>query len=193
MREAALWNGRYASDGPHWQKSLPRQLLQKYLEHLPATGLALDAASGVGVNGLLLARRGWRVLALDISEVGLRLGREQALKEGLGERWTTAVYDLSRPHFPPDCFDAILNLRFLERATFPAYRQALKPGGWLIFETFIRTNEETQDADYYLLPGELPAAFADFMVVESGEITAVGGRSGQEKRVARLVARKPDC
>jgi tellurite methyltransferase len=187
------WNGRYATEGAKWQASRPRDLLLTYLDRLPETGLALDAASGVGVNGRLLARRGWRVLALDISEVGLRLGRAQALKEGLGERWLTAVYDLSRPHFPPNCFDAILNFRFLERATFPAYRQALKPGGWLIFETFIRDDEAAPDAEYYLRPGELPAAFADFVVVESGEITAVGGRSGQEKRVARLVARKPDC
>lgn len=187
------WNGRYATEGAKWQTSRPRDLLLNYLDRLPETGLALDAASGVGLNGLLLARRGWRVLALDISEVGLRLGQAQALKEGLAERWTTAVYDLSHPHFPPNTFDAILNFRFLERATFPAYRQALKPGGWLIFETFIRADETTPDADYYLLPGELQAAFADFVVVESGEITAVGGRSGQEKRVARLVARKPDC
>lgn len=187
------WNGRYTAEGAKWQTSQPRDLLLNYLDRLPETGLALDAASGVGVNGLLLARRGWRVLALDISEVGLRLGRAQAMKEGLAERWATAVYDLSRPHFPPNCFDAILNFRFLERATFPAYRQALKPGGWLIFETFIRADETTPDAEYYLQPGELQAAFADFVVVESGEITAVGGRSGQEKRVARLVARKPDC
>lgn len=187
------WDGRYAAEGTRWQTSRPRNLLLTYLDQLPQTGLALDAASGVGLNGLVLARRGWRVLALDISEVGLRLGLEQAKAEGVAERWTTAVYDLSHPHFPPNCFDAILNFRFLERATFPAYRQALKPGGWLFFETFIRANETTPDAEYYLLPGELATAFADFAVVESGEITAVGDRSGQEKRVARLVARKPDC
>jgi tellurite methyltransferase len=187
------WDDRYATEGEKWLASRPRRLLLDYLYRLPMSGLALDAASGVGLNGLVLARRGWRVLALDISEVGLRLGREQALKEGLGERWTTAVYDLSRPHFPPNSFDAILNFRFLERATFPIYRQALKPGGWLIFETFIRADEGAPDADYYLLPSELQAAFADFVVVESGEITAVGGRSGQLKRIAQLVARKPDC
>lgn len=72
----------------------------------------------------------WRgagcMVCLDVSEVGLRLAREQARRENL---WLeTAVYDLSHPWFPPACFDVILNFRFLERATFPMYRRALKPG-----------------------------------------------------------------
>lgn len=183
------WNGRYATDGPHWQKSQPRKLLQTYLEQLPVCGLALDAAAGVGVHGLVLARRGLRVVALDISEVGLRLAQERAAAEGLP--LTTAVYDLACPWFPPNCFDVILNFRFLERATFAAYRRALKSGGWLIFETFIRTPETATDVDFYLQPGELRAAFADFDVVHDAEVTAVGGRTGQLKPVAQLVARKP--
>ena len=183
------WDGRYAVDGQHWQRSAPRKLLLNYLNDLPTAGLALDAAAGVGVHGLVLAQRGLHVVALDISEVGLRLARERALAEGVVLE--TAVYDLSHPWFPPECFDVILNFRFLERATFPMYRRALKPGGWLIFETFLRTSATDKDADFYLLPGELHAAFADFDVVESAEVTAVGGRSGQLKPVARLVARKP--
>jgi tellurite methyltransferase len=186
------WNGRYAAEGEQWQNGRPRQLLLDYLAQLPVEGLALDAAAGVGVHGLALARRGLRVVALDISHVGLALGRAQARAEGLGERWATAVYDLSCPWFPSHCFDVIVNFRFLERATFAAYRRALKPGGWLIFETFIRTPETTTDVDFYLLPGELHAAFADFDLLHSAEVTAVGGRSGQFKPVAQLVARKKE-
>ncbi|MBK8987739.1 MAG: class I SAM-dependent methyltransferase [Chloroflexi bacterium] len=183
------WNGRYAAEGDHWQSSPPRKLLQTYLAQLPHSGLALDAAAGVGVHGLVLARRGLHVLALDISEVGLRLARTQALVEGV---WLeTAVYDLSRPWFPPHSFDVIVNFRFLQRATFAAYRHALKPGGWLIFETFIRAPETTTDVDFYLQPGELHAAFADFALLHSEEV-AINGRSGQSKQVAQLVARKPD-
>jgi hypothetical protein len=42
----------------------------------------------------------------------------------------------------------------LERATFAAYRRALKPGGWLLFETFIRTGETDSDADFELVYSE---------------------------------------
>ncbi len=186
------WDGRYAAEGIHWLNSRPRKLLLDYLGQLPGRGVALDAAAGVGVNGLALARRGMHVVALDISQVGLALGRERALAEGLADRWTTAVYDLSCPWFPPHCFDVILNFRFLERATFAAYRRALKPGGWLIFETFIRTQATTTDVDFYLLPGELRTAFADFVIIHEAEVTAVGGRTHQLKPVAQLVARKKE-
>lgn len=182
------WNKRYTTDKTQWLNSPPRKLLLDYLARLPRRGLVLDAAAGVGMNGLVLARRGLHVLALDLSEVGLRLAQQQALAEGVGLE--TAVYDLSRPWFPPHSFDIILNFRFLERATFPIYRQALKPGGWLIFETFIRTPDTESDADFYLLPGELHAAFADFEIIYSQETTAVGGRSRQHKPVAQLVARR---
>ncbi|MCA9874092.1 MAG: class I SAM-dependent methyltransferase [Anaerolineales bacterium] len=188
-RDRLKWDGRYAAEGQHWQKSPPRKLLLAYLDQLPITGLALDAAAGVGVNGLVLARRGLHVVALDISEVGLRLAQQRALAEDL--TLETAVYDLAHPWFPPHCFDVVLNFRFLERSTFPMYRRALKPGGWLIFETFIRAPETAADVDFYLLPGELHAAFADWDVVYSEENTTVGGRSRQLKPVAGLVARKP--
>lgn len=186
---ATKWNGRYSAEGVQWQASPPRDLLLSFVDRLPASGLALDAAAGVGVNGLVLARRGLHVVCLDVSEVGLRLAREQARRENL---WLeTAVYDLSHPWFPPACFDVILNFRFLERATFPMYRRALKPGGWLLFETFVRTPETYTAVDFYLLPGELSAAFADFDVLHDEELTRVNGRSGQPKSTAQLVARKP--
>jgi SAM-dependent methyltransferase len=189
--DAAKWNGRYQTEGDKWQKSRPRQLLLDYADKLPATGLALDAAAGVGVHGLFLAEWGWHVVALDISEVGLRLARELAVARGL--RLETAVFDLTNPWLPANTFDAILNFRFLERGTFPVYRQALKPGGWLLFETFIRPNRNVADPDYFLEPGELRAAFSDFEILHSAQAEIEGQQSGKRKRVEQLVAcKKPD-
>ena len=183
------WNKRYSEQGQQWLDNSPHQLLLDFLPQLPTAGLVLDAAAGVGMNGLVLAQRGLHVVALDISEVGLRLAQQQALARGV--QLEAAIYDLAQPHFPANSFDVILNFRFLERATFAAYRQAIKPGGWLLFETFIRTSTIDSDADYYLLPGELAAAFADFEIIYSVEETAVSGYSERTKPVARLVVRKP--
>lgn len=189
VTDAVKWNGRYQAEGDKWQKSRPRQLLLDYADKLPATGLALDAAAGVGVHGLFLAERGWHVVALDISEVGLRLAREMAVERGL--RLETAVFDLSaNPWLPANTFDAILNFRFLERGTFPVYRHALKPGGWLLFETFIRPNLDVAEPDYFLEPGELLSAFSDFEIIHAVQVEIVGQRSGKRKWVEQLVARK---
>lgn len=185
--DAEKWNARYAADGAHWQNGRPRQLLRDFAHLLPESGLALDAAAGVGLHALFLAQRGLHVIALDISEVGLRLARQQARAQGL--RVETAVVDLARPWFPPNCFDVIVNFRFLERAAFAVYRRALRPGGLLIFETFVRTPQVQQDRDYYLQPGELRAAFAGWQIVHAVEKDE-NGRS-RPKRVAQLVARRP--
>ncbi|MBE2221233.1 MAG: class I SAM-dependent methyltransferase [Anaerolineae bacterium] len=187
--DAVKWNGRYQTEGKKWQNGRPRQLLLDFAEKLPSPGLALDAAAGVGVHGLFLAERGWHVVALDISEVGLRLARERAVAKDL---WLeTAVLDLSHPWLPADTFDVILNFRFLERGTFPVYRQALKSGGWLLFETFVRPSRTVKDPDYFLEPGELLAAFSDFEVIHTAQQDSAGQFSGKMKRVEQLVARKP--
>lgn len=186
--DATRWNGRYATEGARWLQNQPRSLLQTWLPHLPHHGLALDAASGVGVNGLALARRGLRVIALDVSLVGLRLARQLFAEKGLPLE--TAVYDLSQPWFPPHVFDVILNFRFLERATFSMYRRALKPGGWLLFEAFVKTDRAHTYPSHYLEPGELLAAFSDFDIHESRQET-IWRKGAVYKTCDFLVAQKP--
>ncbi|MBK8901131.1 MAG: class I SAM-dependent methyltransferase [Anaerolineaceae bacterium] len=185
--DAERWNGRYQSDGKYQQQGHPSQLLQDFAYLLPPGGVVLDAAAGVGLNALFAAQQGMKVVALDISEVGLRLLRQKAAE--LGVVVDTAVFDLITPYFPPNCVDVLLNFRFLERAAFPAYRQALRPGGLLFFETFVHT--EAGDTPTYLLePGELPQAFADFEIVHSVETAVRGPRSGKWRDIAQLIARK---
>ncbi len=188
MNDAQRWNKRYTEDGRNWLDNTPRQLLLDYLPHLPTAGLALDAAAGVGIHGLCLAEHGLQVIALDISEVGLRLAKLQAEEAAL--QMETAVYDLSHPYFPPHSFDVIVNFRFLERATFPMYRRALKPGGWLIFETFVQTDTAVSYPDHFLKPNELRDAFANFEIIHATETAVQGHHSCKMKTVEQLVARK---
>ncbi len=187
--DALKWNGRYQSDGDQWQQSKPRQLLQEYAHLLPKSGLALDAAAGVGLHGLFLAARGLHVIALDISEVGLRLAKRQA--ERVGVWLETAVIDLAQPWLPANSFDVILNFRFLERSTFPVYHRALRPGGLLYFETFVETEAAQAHPHFFLKPGELKAAFADFEHIHYALTEVKGNRSGRMKAAEQLIARKP--
>ncbi|GJM39962.1 MAG: hypothetical protein DHS20C20_02440 [Ardenticatenaceae bacterium] len=186
--DAKKWNGRYQTDGHYRQQGKASQLLQEYAHLLPKNGAVLDAAAGVGVNTLFLAQLGISMIALDISEVGLRLLRKKA--KGLGVVVETAVFDLTTPHFPKNCVDAVINFRFLERATFPAYKKAVRPGGLIFFETFIHTGAG-ETPSYFLEPGELHRAFADFEIVHSVETAVRGHRSGNMRPVAQLIAQKP--
>ncbi|VAW30235.1 hypothetical protein MNBD_CHLOROFLEXI01-1704 [hydrothermal vent metagenome] len=186
--DAVKWNGRYQTNGPQRQQANPSQLLQNFAHLLPKTGVVLDAAAGVGINTLFVAGRGVPVLALDISEVGLRLLRQRAAELKVGVE--TAVFDLTHPYFPANCVNAILNFRFLERASFAAYQQALRPGGLLVFETFVHKGGEERP-NHFLQPGELRRAFTHFDVIFYAETAVLGYRSGQIRQVAQLVACKP--
>jgi tellurite methyltransferase len=187
--DAERWNSRYAEEGEEWLERGPRQLLQEHADLLPGQGLALDAAGGVANNGFFLAKRGLRVIALDISETALRLAVQRARAHALP--LYAAVYDLASPWLPPNHFDVIVNFRFLERATFAIYRNALKPDGLLFFETFVKATVGTFQPDYYLNPGELLAAFQDFEILHWEEEEASQSQAHPARGVARLIARRP--
>lgn len=184
--DAQRWNARYRSQaiGP---AEPPRQLLRDVAQRLPAAGLALDVAMGRGSNAALLLERGLRVIGFDVSWVAVRYAKA---------RWpalNAAVLDLTQAVLPPDTFDVILNFYYLDRALWPQYRRALKPGGWLVFETMTRDMLRLKpdlNPSHLLEPGELRAAFEDWDVILEYE----GWRTGQDghrKAVAQLAARRP--
>lgn len=188
-RDARRWDERYDAEREAWLERQPRQLLLDFAYLLPGEGLALDAASGVSANGLFLARRGLKVIALDISKIALRMAVARAREEQLPLE--AAVMDLSNPWLPPSFFDVIVNFRFLERATFPVYRQALKPGGLIFFETFMKLDPALPNPEYYLDPGELLSVFQDYEILHWEEIKVPAGEHHPPRGTARLVARKP--
>ena len=187
--DALRWNDRYTEEGEEWLNHSPKQLLLDFFELLPTNGIALDAAGGVVTNGLELARKGLHVVALDISWVALRLAKQRFEAQGLS--LDAAVYDLAHPWLPPETFDIILNFNFLQRATFPVFRSALKPGGLIFFQTFVKHPENLENPDFYLEPGELQSAFRgfEFLYVGQNRIEKDGGLS--RKMTEQIVARKP--
>jgi len=186
--DAARWDGRYLDSSRPWLPREPRQLLVDYAHLLPESGLALDAACGVGANGHFLSQRGLRVIALDISQVALRMavqwGREHACP------LDAAVYDLSAPWLPTDRFDVILNFHFLERECIPVFRKALKPGGLIYFETFLSPESDPESHIRYLEPGELRLIFQDYEIIHYAENLLADKQNCREVGMAQLVAHK---
>lgn len=112
----------------------PEPSVVEMLDLLPR-GFALDVAAGTGRHSLMLARAGFNVVSIDYAEPALRTLQSIARAERLPV-WPFAA-DLSAFPLPRARFDAILNLNFLDRALVPRLIDALRPGGALLFDTFL--------------------------------------------------------
>ena len=187
--EVDRWNEKYERESELWLGMEPRRLLVSFIGQIPKKGLALDAACGVGINAVYLAKHGLRVLGIDISEYALHLARRRIKK--LGYPVEFAVADLSQPWLPDDYFNVITNFHFLERAAIPVYRQALKPGGLIMFDTFVARSNTVDSPAYYLEPGELNLLFEGFEIIHYAESILEQSRSHGERGAAQIVARKP--
>ena len=70
--DAEHWNARYQEDVRFETYTHPRRFLVENAHWLPAQGVALDAAMGLGGNAEYLLQRGLRVVGIDISSVAVR-------------------------------------------------------------------------------------------------------------------------
>ena len=86
------WDARYAESDRLWSGRPNARLV----EHLAGVtpGDALDVGAGEGADAVWLAEQGWRVTALDVSQVALERTAAHAEEAGLGHRVTTRRHDL---------------------------------------------------------------------------------------------------
>ena len=129
-------------------------------------GKALDIACGKGRNAIYLAQHGFAVTALEISAVALAEGRRRAEELELTIDWQQR--DLEASALDLGEYDLIVNFNYLQRSLFPALRQAVKPGGHVIFETYLIDQAELgqpKNPDYLLRHNELLDSFQGFRVL----------------------------
>jgi SAM-dependent methyltransferase len=111
----------------------PSALVLETTANLPS-GAALDAGMGNGRNAIYLARKGWKVTGVDLSEAAVRHAREQASQ--LRVEFDARVGDVEKMELPRASYDLILCL-YTEPLAVRAARKfidALKPGGLLLVE-----------------------------------------------------------
>jgi SAM-dependent methyltransferase len=82
------WNRRYAKAELVWS-ARPNRFLQAEAAWL-TPGRALDVACGEGRNAVWLAERGWRVVGVDFSDVGLTKAEHLAGERGVHVEWVQA-------------------------------------------------------------------------------------------------------
>ena len=115
------WNRRYREG--HNDLPIPLPFVVDALSDA-APGTALDIACGTGRHSIWLAERGWRVTAIDGSEVAIAQLREKA--PGV----EAVVADIEVAGFGVEGrYDVVLDTFFLHRPLFPMIRRVVRPGG----------------------------------------------------------------
>lgn len=132
---ARFWDEHYRGNAPTVEPRVNARLAEIAADLTP--GKALDLGCGPGGDTLWLARRGWRVTAVDISAVAIARLADHAHSFGLSDRITAERHDLAES-FPAGRFD-LVSAHYLHTSfELPRTRllrtaaQALSPGGRLL-------------------------------------------------------------
>lgn len=158
----------------------------------PEGGRALDLACGLGGNALFLAKRGFEVDALDISETAIR-AVERAAHAAM-RPVTARVADVTSSELPTERYDVIITARFLERALAPALISALKPGGLLFYQTFVESKlgqSGPSNSNFLLRDNELLQLFEGLLVRYYRDEARSGNLAAGQRDEAFLIAQKP--
>ena len=188
MSHRSDWEARYRERADEPLIRPPSDFLVEHLHRLQR-GRALDVASGDGRHALHLARHGWRVDAVDFAHSSLLRLLAVAHHDGLAVNALQA--DLEHYPLPRERYDVVVNVRYLQRTLFAALKAAVRRGGTVLFETFIRDQQQfghPKNPEFLLERGELAAEFGDFEVLffEEGRFETESGPAF----LARLLARR---
>lgn len=150
---------------------LPSAFVAEWILRLSADGppvrRALDVAMGRGRHALALARAGFQTFGVDLNLDAVRDAMRSASAAGVQLRCWCA--DLTRSPVPPGRFDVVVVTRYLQRDLFPVLREAVVPGGVVLYETFTAVprahDRGPTSPDHLLEPGELVRLFDGFDVL----------------------------
>lgn len=174
------WNERYAAQPILWNVDPSPFLSAEVGERAP--GRALDLGAGEGRTALWLAGRGWRVTAVDFSDVALDRGRRRA--EAAGVPGTVEWICADLVDFDPTgpAYDLLLmmfvHLRPPQRRRLLQLSAAtLAPGGLALVVGYDATNPEGQggprDPEILFTPEGVAADLAGLRI-ERAERIQVG-------------------
>lgn len=175
----------------------PSSFLLEHLAFLPK-GRVLDVAAGYGRNSLYLAEHGFAVHAIDRDQEALRaleqIAHERSLSQITTEQLDLELSPLPDNLLPVATYEVVMVFFYLFRPLFPQLIRALKPGGVLLYETFLMENhvrhQHPRRAIFCLESNELRTLTAPLLPLYYDE----GVRRNEETQIevftARLLARK---
>jgi tellurite methyltransferase len=188
--ERERWNQKYREKPGAWLDPDPflAWAFSEYIQPLfPRGGSALDLAGGAGRHAIWLAKQGWDVTLIDVSDTGIELARQNAGL--LVSHLHLVLDDLTQFRASQTQFDVVMGFFYLEREIFPEIVKAVRQGGVLLYKTYttdqLKLPGGPKDASHLLAPGELLRLVSGMRVLHYCETVA-------EKATAEIVARKEE-
>jgi SAM-dependent methyltransferase len=191
------WDLRYR-EGAYSERTHPSALLAEWLPRLrfsSAERHAIDIGSGAGRNSLYLARQGWTVTAVDVSQVALDRLAASAAEEQLPIVCTQADLEAAAP-LPAALtrhghYDLVLMMRYTNLPLMADLKPTLKTGAYLIVELHLQSDADVigpRNPKFRVAPGALREAADGLEIVEYRE-GIVDEPDGRRAALAQLIAR----
>jgi tellurite methyltransferase len=150
----------------------------------------LDLACGSGRHAIAAARLGGDVTAIDWSEQRLAIARQRAQDAGVDVSW--GRLDLERGDIPNGAFDVVMVFNYLDRRRMADFANAVRPGGYLLYETFhvdqTHLGWGPTSPDHLLQPFELVSLVAPMEIVLYREV--IETIDTQASALASVLARR---
>jgi SAM-dependent methyltransferase len=135
--DEGFWNERYRSSQRVWSGNPNPQLVAEAADISP--GRALDVGCGEGADAIWLARKGWAVVAADISSVAIERGEQHArdTDPAASARIEWRQADLLTQPPEPGSFD-LVSVQFMQlppeprTRLFSALAASVRAGGTLL-------------------------------------------------------------
>ena len=177
----------------------PAPFLVECLPRLPI-GKVLDIASGRGRNSVFLATQGFTVHGIDRDPAALDELKSEAEKHN-AHNITVLQVDLeadpSQPsELPKESYEVVTVFFYLFRPLFPALLHTLKPGGVLLYETFLIDNHQQHNhprrKEFCLEHNELLSLTKGMRVLHYDEGARANPQEAHPTFTARLLAQKKE-
>lgn len=185
-QDKMFWDKKYETEAYIFGKE-PVEFLREHIDLLPE-GKAMDIAMGEGRNAVFMAKNGFEVDGCDISEIAVK--KAQSLAKEHNVKIHAFVADLETYRLPKDTYNVIACFYYLQRDLVPQMKDALKPGGMIIYETYTIENLERgfdgpKNKEYLLKSNELLTLFKDLKIIYYRELVL-----NNKKAIASLIAKK---
>ncbi len=137
-----------------------------------------DIGCGGGRDAVYLALKGFDVTAVDQQEAVLSRARRFADRQRATVHWKNCSVD-EADCLPNEMVDVVVMMRYLNRRLFSRLHQAIRPGGFVVMQTFVEGVEafgSPKNPNYILKRGELAKSFSDFTIIIDKIETLKDGR-----------------